>query len=88
MELLDKVDSIKSSNTNKLLDIIRLHTHIVSTKNEITELGGKDPIEQELKNLRQEIDVLTKKLNIKEADVKKYDEAVNGIAAQSKGSNK
>lgn len=84
VELLDKVDSIKSSNTNKLLDIIRLHTHIVSTKNEITELGGKDPIEQELKNLRQERDVLTKKLNIKEDDVRKYDEAVNGIAAQSK----
>lgn len=84
MELLAKVDEIKSSNTNKLLDIIRLHAHILATKNEITELGGEGPIEQELKNLRQERDILNKRLNIKEEDVTNYDDAVNGIAAQSK----
>lgn len=84
MELIDKVDAIKSSNTNKLLDIIRLHTYIVDIKKEITELGGKDPIEQELRTLRQERDGLTKKLNIKEDDVRRYDEAANGIATQSK----
>ncbi|WP_313162650.1 TrlF family AAA-like ATPase [Sedimentibacter sp.] len=83
-ELLSIVDSIKSSNTNKILEIIRIHSRIKELTNQITELGGKKPVEQELIKLKQERDALTKELNIKEEDIKKYDDAVANIEVQKK----
>lgn len=83
-ELLSIVDSSKSSNTNKILEIIRIHSRIKELANQITELGGKKPVEQELSKLRQERDALTKELNIKEDDIKKYDDAVANIEVQKK----
>lgn len=78
-ELLSIVDSSKSSNTNKILKIIRIHSRIEELSNQITELGGKKPVEQELNKLRQERDILTKELNIQEDDIKRYDDAVVNI---------
>lgn len=83
-ELISIVDSIKSSNINKILEIIRIHSRIKELTNQITELGGKKPVEQELSKLRQERDALTKELNIKEDDIKKYDDAVANIEVQKK----
>lgn len=83
-ELLSIIDSSKSSNTNKILEIIRIHSRIKELANQITELGGKKPVEQELSKLRQERDALTKELNIKEDDIKKYDDAIANIEVQKK----
>ena len=84
IELLYLIDSIKSSNTNKILEIIRIHSRIKELSNQITELGGKKPVEQQLSKLRQERDALTKELNIKEDDIKKYDAAVANIEVQKR----
>ncbi len=83
-ELLSFVDSNKSSNTNKILEIIRIHSRNKELTNQITELGGKKPVEQQLSKLRQERDNLTKELNIKEDDINKYDDAVANIEVQKK----
>ncbi|MGB4659378.1 MAG: hypothetical protein WBI07_09365 [Mobilitalea sp.] len=83
-ELLSGIDSIKSLNTNKILEIIRTHSHIKELENQITELGGKKPVEQQLSKLRQERDSLTKELNIKEDAIKDYDDAIINIEIQKK----
>lgn len=83
-ELFSIVDLSKSLNTNKILEIIRIRCRIKDLANQITELGGKKPVEQELSKLRQERDALSKELNIKEDDIKKYDGAVANIEVQKK----
>ena len=83
-ELLSIIDSIKSSNTNKILEIIRIYSRIKELANQITELGRKKAVEQELCKLRHERDTLTKELDINEDDIKKYDEAIANIGVQKK----
>jgi hypothetical protein len=84
VELRTIIDSNKSSNINKILEIIRIHARIKELENQITELGGKKPVEQELSKLRQERDALSKELHINEDDIKKYDDAVSNIEVQKK----
>ena len=86
-ELLSIVDSTKSSNTNKILEIIRIYSRINELESQITELGGKKPVEQELNKLRKERDILTKELNIQEDDIKRYDDATDNIEIQNKRIN-
>ncbi len=83
-ELFSKVDFIKSSNTNKILEIIRIHSNIKELLAQITELGGKKPVEQELTKLCQERDTLLRELHIQDNDIKLYDDAINNIEIQKK----
>lgn len=80
--LISTIDLVKSSNTNKIFEIIRIHSRIKELENKTTELGGKKPVEKELISLRRERDDLSKELNINEKDIKKYDAAVVNIETQ------
>lgn len=82
-ELRTFSDAVKTENTNKILEIIRLHKRISEYSEQITELGGKDPVSKELVKLKEEREKLSKELNIKEDDIKNYDAAVANIEAQT-----
>lgn len=82
--LYDFINSTKSDNTNKILDILRIHAQIQELTEQIKELGGKEPVSKELIKLRNEREKLSKELNIQEDDIKKFDDANVNIDIQNR----
>ncbi|MCL2187237.1 MAG: hypothetical protein FWC16_03580 [Defluviitaleaceae bacterium] len=82
--LMAILDSMKSDCTNKLLEILRRHEQIKQYDEQISELGGKEPIEKEMASLRKQRDDLSQKMNLSEDDIKSFDAAVSNIEQQNK----
>lgn len=82
--LLLKIDTMKSENTNKLLEIIRKHDQIMQYNEQVAELGGKTLVEKEINGLHAQREELSQKMNLSEDDIKAYDDAVANIEYQIK----
>jgi len=82
--LKTKVDSIKSENTSRLLEIIRRYDQIRKISDEIAEIGGKAFVKKELQMLRQQREELSQKLKLNEDDINSYDKAVGNVEFQTK----
>lgn len=80
--LLSKIDALKSSNTNKLIELIRKHEQLKHTEEQIANLGRKELVEQEMTKLRKQRDVLSQTLRLSDEDIKSYDLAVANIDCQ------
>lgn len=80
--LLSKIDALKSSNTNKLIELMRKHEQLKHTEEQIANLGRKELVEQEMTKLRKQRDVLSQTLRLSDEDIKSYDIAVANIDCQ------
>ena len=83
-KLFSKIDTLKSDNTNKLLEIIRRYDQIKQITDQINNLGGRTLVEKELEKLQKQRDELSQALNLNDDDVNSYDEALSNIERQSK----
>lgn len=77
--LIQSLNDKKTSNTNKILEIIRLQDTVAQLEGQISELGGRDSVEKEITKLKSERDTLARELSITPDDIQQYDLAVATI---------
>lgn len=83
-KMLTAIKEKRSEANVKILNLLDVHKETVELDEEKKELGDRSGIEKEIKKLQEQIDALSKDLEIADEDITKYETALTESSNRSK----